>query len=77
MGVEGVDSLGKEEVEIFTLGRLGGGATLLEVREESDVRDEGRLTPFCVGPTIQAISVHRIALVLSMPCACRSKVTLL
>ena len=45
MGVDGVDSLGREEVEIFTLGLLGGGAVLLEVRE-SDEREEGRLTPF-------------------------------
>ena len=42
MGVEGVDSLGKEEVETFTLGLLGGGAVLLDVVREA--------TPFWVAP---------------------------
>lgn len=45
VGVDGVDSLGREEVEIFTLGLLGGGAVLLAVRE-SEEREVGKLTPF-------------------------------
>lgn len=42
VGVDGVDSLGREAAEILTLGlRLEGGPPLTEV-----FRDDGRLTPF-------------------------------
>ena len=52
VGVDGVESLGREAEEIFTLGLrgCGGGTTLLEV-----TLGEWLLTPFCAGPAMQTL----------------------
>lgn len=76
VGVDGVDSLGREEVEMFTLGRLGGGAVLLDVRE-SDVRADGRLTPFCVGPATSVIMSWHSPCPFQMRCRAQAVFTFL